>query len=120
MPMMQITHALTRGNPDIVGVLVVDGDGKVHASDFTASDLVAAAVAVAVPLRELLDRAAVELGCGELATTLVEGRDATLAVADVDGDRTLVIVGASGAAPGALRADALWAAESLRKESRPS
>jgi predicted regulator of Ras-like GTPase activity (Roadblock/LC7/MglB family) len=96
--------------------LVVDGDGHVEASESTAPELVTSAVAVTVPLRDLLDRAATELGCGELSATLVEGRDASLAIADVDGFRSVVVIGASGAAPGALRADSLWAAECLRNE----
>lgn len=117
-PLMTVNHLaqmLTRGNPDVSGVLVVDADGKVHASDATASDLVKTAVAITVPLRELLDRASTELGCGEMNVTLVEGRDATIALADVDGFRTVVVVGSTGAASGGLRADALWVADFLRK-----
>ena len=116
MLVTQLTQTLALGNPDVVGVLVVDADGKVRASDATSSELVRAAVAMVVPLRDLLDRAAAELGCGEVVATLIEGREASLAIADIDGFRTVVVVGASGAAPGALRADAVWLAEQARKE----
>jgi predicted regulator of Ras-like GTPase activity (Roadblock/LC7/MglB family) len=104
-----------RGNPEVVAALVVDGDGRVRASEAVAQEVVRAAVAIVVPLRDLLDRAAAELGCGALQSTLVEGRDATFAIADVDGHRTAVVVGSSGAAPGALRADSLWLAEEIRR-----
>ncbi len=115
-----LAQTLARGNPDIVGLLVVDADGRVHASESTSEDLVQAAVAITVPLRELLDRAAAELGCGELTATLVEGRDASLAIADIDGFRTVVVIGATGSAAGGLRADSLWVAERLRKEGSSS
>jgi len=115
-----ISQSLTRGNPDILGLLVVDGDGRVHASESASDDIVRAAVAITVPLRELLDRASAELGCGELSATVIEGHDASLAIADVDGFRCVVVIGATGAAPGALRADSLWAAERIRREGNPS
>ena len=115
-----LSLTLARGNPDILGVLIVDADGQVHASETTSPEIVRTAVAVVVPLREMLDRAAAELGCGELSATIVEGREASLALADVDGMRTVVVIGALGAAPGALRADSLWAAECLRRELGPS
>ena len=111
-----LARTIARGNPDVLGVLVVDGDGHVDASESTSASLVTSAVAVAVPLREFLDRAASELGCGELQATVVEGRDASLAIADVDGFRSVVVIGANGAAPGALRADSLWVAGCLRRE----
>lgn len=111
-----LAQTVSRGNPDVLGVLVVDGDGQVHASESASPEVVRAAVAVAVPLRELLDRAATELGCGELSATVVEGREASIAIADVDGFRSVLVIGANGAAPGALRADSLWIAESLRKQ----
>lgn len=115
MLISQLTNTLTRGNPDVVGAIVVDADGKVRAED-VSPELLQAAVAIAVPLRELLDRASAELGCGEMVTTIVEGRAASLAIADVDGFRTVVVIGVSGAAVGALRADAKWLAQSLRSE----
>jgi len=117
---VSLALTLAQGNPDILGVLVVDGDGHVHASETTSPEIVRSAVAVAVPLRELLDRAATELGCGEMSATVVEGRDASLAIADVDGFRSVIVIGASGAASGALRADSLWAAECLRREDARS
>lgn len=115
-----VAQTLVLGNPDILGVLVVDGDGQVHASETTSPDVVRSAVAVAVPLRELLDRAAAELGCGEMNATVLEGKDASLAIADIDGFRSVIVIGASGAASGALRADSLWAAECLRREDARS
>ncbi|NOU26996.1 MAG: roadblock/LC7 domain-containing protein [Polyangiaceae bacterium] len=111
-----LAQTIARGNPDVLGVLVVDGDGHVHASESTAPEIVRSAVAVAIPLRELLDRASSELGCGEMSATVLEGRDASLAIADVDGYRSVVVIGANGAAPGGLRADSLWIADRLRKE----
>jgi predicted regulator of Ras-like GTPase activity (Roadblock/LC7/MglB family) len=117
---VSLAQTLTRGNPDVLGLLVVDGDGRVHASESTSEDVVRAAAAVAVPLRELLDRAANELGCGEMSATVVEGRDASLAIADIDGFRSVVVIGAAGAAPGGLRADSLWIAERLRAEGSSS
>ena len=115
-----LSTTLARGNPDVLGLLVVDGDGHVQASDGASQEVVRAAVAITVPLRELLDRAAAELGCGELTATVIEGRDASIAIADVDGFRSVVVLGATGAAPGALRADSLWAADKLRQESGTS
>ncbi len=105
---------LARGNPDVSALLVIDAGGRVVASRSSSSDLTRVAVAMAVPLRELLDRTAAELGCGELRTTLVEGESASFALADVDGDRAVLVVGAARAAPGALRADSLWLADQLR------
>jgi predicted regulator of Ras-like GTPase activity (Roadblock/LC7/MglB family) len=110
----RLAQTVARGNPDVLGVLVVDGDGKVHASESTSPDVVRAAVAMAIPLRDLLDRTAAELGCGELSATIVEGREASFAIADVDGFRSVVVIGATGAAPGSLRADSLWIAARLR------
>lgn len=111
-----LSQTLARGNPDVLGLLVVDGDGRVQSSEGASQDIVRAAVAIMVPLRELLDRAATELGCGEMTATVIEGRDASIAVADVDGFRSVVVIGATGAAAGALRADSLWVAERIRRE----
>lgn len=115
-----LAQMLTRGNPDVAGVLVIDGDGRVHASDATSEDLVKTAIAIVVPLRELVDRASTELGCGEMNVTLVEGRQASIAITDVDGFRSVVVIGANGSASGALRADALWVADHLRKSGGQS
>jgi len=114
LDMKALAQTVTRGNPDVLGVMVVDGEGGVHASESTSPDVMTAAVAMVVPLCELLDRTATELGCGEIACTVVEGRAASIALADVDGFRSVLVVGASGAAPGALRADSMWLAERLR------
>ena len=115
-----LARTVVRGNPDVIGLLVVDSTGNVDASESTSAEILSAAVAVTVPLRELLDRAAGELGCGEMRATLVEGSEASLAIADVDGLRCVVVIGATGAAPGALRADSLWVAECLRREGLAS
>ena len=115
-----LSQTLARGNPDVLGLLVVDGDGRVQASDGASQEIVRAAVAITVPLRELLDRAAAELGCGDLHAAVIEGRDASIAIADVDGFRSVVVLGATGAATGALRADSLWVAERLRREGATS
>ena len=105
---------VARGNPEVTGVLVIDGDGRVHAAQDLSDELLRAATAVAVPLRDLLDRAAAELGCGALRGSFVEGDAASFALADVDGNRAVIVVGSTGAAPGALRADSLWLSEQLR------
>ncbi len=110
-----LVERLGRGNPEVTALMVIDAGGRVHASDGVAPEVLRAAVAMMVPLREFLDRAAADLGCGLLRGTVVEGSDATFALADVDGDRTAVVVGASGAAIGSIRADALWLAAELRR-----
>lgn len=106
--------AVARGNPEVMAALVVDGSGNVQASESASPELERTAVALLVPLRDLVDRAAADLGCGPLRACLTEGESASFAFADVDGYRTAVVVGRSGAAPGALRADSLWLAEKLR------
>jgi predicted regulator of Ras-like GTPase activity (Roadblock/LC7/MglB family) len=110
----QLMSTVGRNNAEAVAALLVDGAGRVQKSETTAPEVARAAIALATPLRELLDRTAAELGCGALRVALVEGTDASLAFADVDGDITAVLVGAAGAAPGALRADALWLADQVR------
>jgi predicted regulator of Ras-like GTPase activity (Roadblock/LC7/MglB family) len=109
-----LLRRLSNGNPDIAAVLLVDGDGQVHASDAADPRLVQVATALVVPLREMLDRAAAELGCGALLDTFVTGEHACFALADVDGNRSVIIIGASASSPGALRSDARLAAESVR------
>ena len=117
---VRLAQTLARGNADVLGILVVDGDGRVHASETMSPEIVRSAAAMVVPLRELLDRASSELGCGELSAAVLEGRDASLAIADVDGFQSVVVIGAAGSAPGALRADSLWLADRIRRESNPS
>ena len=99
----------------MTAAFVVDAEGRVNASETATPEVVRAAVAMVVPLRDFLDRAAAELGCGILRATVVEGSEASFAIADVDGNQTAVVIGASGAAPGALRADSLWLADELRR-----
>ena len=108
---------IVQGNPDVACALLVDGDGGVHASEGASPDVVQAATAFLVPLRELLERATTELGGGLLRGTLVEGEAGLFALADVDGFRTVVVVGGREAAGGSLRADALWLAERARTQS---
>src|SRR4051812_35068185 len=99
----QIVSVIARGNPEVTAAVIVSANGAVQASESATKDMVQAAIAFAVPLRELLDRTAAELGCGGLKGTLVEGSSASFALADVDGDRTAIVIGASGAAAGSLR-----------------
>jgi predicted regulator of Ras-like GTPase activity (Roadblock/LC7/MglB family) len=103
-----------KGNPDVGALLLIDSTGRVIANRTASSELTRVAVAMAVPLRELLERTTAELGCGELRTTLIEGENASLALADVDGDRSVVVVGVARASLGALRADSLWLVDQLR------
>jgi predicted regulator of Ras-like GTPase activity (Roadblock/LC7/MglB family) len=109
-----LMNELTKGNPDVSGALLVDGAGRVRVSPRLDPELATAATALAVPLRDLLDRTAAELGCGAVASTLIEGERGSLAFADVDGERMVVVIGARGAAVGALRGEAVWLAERLR------
>lgn len=117
--LQELAAQICRGNPQILVALVVDGQGRVRASDDRDAGLLATAVALVVPLRAFLDRATTELGCGMLRHTLIEGATATLALADVDGEHTAVLIGAPGCAAGALRADALWLAQRLRSGFSP-
>jgi predicted regulator of Ras-like GTPase activity (Roadblock/LC7/MglB family) len=114
MSLESLVRQLSQGNPEVTAALVVDGDGRVQASESASPEVVKAAVAVLVPLRDFLDRAAAELGCGALRGSLVEGEEASFALADVDGARTAIVIGAPASAPGPLRADVLWLAEALR------
>jgi predicted regulator of Ras-like GTPase activity (Roadblock/LC7/MglB family) len=111
---------LSRANPDVNALLVIDGSGLVHSNQAASGELARVAVAMAMPLRELLERTAAELGCGELRTTLVEGESASFALADVDGARSVVVIGAAGASPGALRADSVWLADRIRSSEASS
>ncbi len=104
-----------RNNAEAVAAILIDGSGRAVKTEGTAPEVARAAVALAVPLRELLDRAAAELGCGALRAALVEGTDASMVFADVDGSATAVLVGSAGATAGALRSDALWLADQLRQ-----
>jgi predicted regulator of Ras-like GTPase activity (Roadblock/LC7/MglB family) len=115
-----LLQSLTQNNPDLVAVMVVDPSGRVNASQAVAPEVGRAAVALAVPARDLLDRVSAELGCGTLRSVLLEGDLATLAFADIDGASTAVLVGATGAAPGALRADALAFVGRLQESARVS
>jgi predicted regulator of Ras-like GTPase activity (Roadblock/LC7/MglB family) len=108
---------VSKGNPEVTGALLVDSGGRVVVSDGLGTQLATAAVALVMPLRDFLDRAAAELGCGALSAALIEGDAACFALADVDGDRTAIVLGRPGCSPGALRADALWLAEQVRMQS---
>lgn len=114
MQFEQLAASVARGNPEVTGALLVDAGGQVLACEGLGAQLATAAVALVVPLRDFLDRVAAELGCGALASTVVEGTTAGFAIADVDGDRSAIVLGRPGCSPGSLRADALWLAEQLR------
>jgi predicted regulator of Ras-like GTPase activity (Roadblock/LC7/MglB family) len=115
------THSLLatqicRSNPTVTLAFVVDSQGNVQPTEKADQRLLKAAVAMVVPFRELAERTAAELGCGMFRCVLLEGESASIAMADVDGERIAVVVGGSDSFPGALRADALWFARSLRSE----
>ena len=114
MFLQPLVQRLSRGNPEVTGALLVDATGAVLASEGLGDQLATAAVALVVPLREFLDRAAAELGCGALTGTVVEGSGSSFALADIDGARTAIVLGRGGCSPGALRADALWLADQAR------
>ncbi len=115
MTLAPLVQQVARGNPEVTGAILVDSGGTVLASEGLGDQLATAAVAMVLPLRDFLDRAAAELGCGALAASVVEGGAASFALADVDGARTAIVLGRSGCSPGALRADALWLADQLRR-----
>lgn len=92
----------------------MESDGRVRASLDDDKTWIARATALLVPLRELLDRTGAELGCGVPTSTLIQGDDATMALADVDGTATVVVMGRTDAPGGALLSDARWLAEQIR------
>lgn len=106
-PSAQLARELRRNNAEVISAFVVDGAGSIRGADAASPDITAAAVALVVPARELLDRVASELGCGAIRSFFLEGDRASIAFADVDGSSTAIVVGQTSAAPGALRADAL-------------
>ncbi len=110
----QIATQVARGNPEVTGALLIDAGGQVVACEGLGTQLATVAVALVLPLREFLDRAAAELGCGALSTSLIEGSNASFAIADVDGAQSAIVLGRPGCSPGSLRADALWLAEQVR------
>jgi len=112
MDLSALTDRIQRHNPFVTTVAVFEADGRVEAQSANPS-WVAGATALLAPLRELLDRTGAELGCGALASTLVQGRDASIALADVDGLRTAVVVGNTDAPAGALLSDARWLAREI-------
>ncbi len=114
MLLAPLVERVARGNPEVTGAILVDAGGTVLASDGLGDQLATVAVALVLPLRDFLDRAAAELGCGALVASVIEGGAASFALADVDGARTAIVLGRSGCSPGALRADSLWLAEQLR------
>jgi len=60
MAPMSDSHRLTefvgRGNPDVLGVMVVDGDGTVHASETTSPEMLRAAVICSFAAIDLVER----------------------------------------------------------------
>ena len=63
----------------------------------------------------MLERAIAELGGGQFQCTIVESDTGKLALANIDGLRTVVLVGNADMAPGLLRHDGLSLAEALRQ-----
>lgn len=109
-----LVKRLSRANPHAPLAFLVDGKGSLHCPDGMHSAVVRPAVAQVVQLRDVANRLMAELGCGALQSVILDGDGGNLALADVDGARTAVVMGGGGAPPGALRADALWLAQSLR------
>lgn len=109
-----LVREVTGGNPSVLGAFIFDVDGHVEASSGTADDLVTAAVALCVPLRDMLERTSASLGCGEMRSTLLQGSKASLAVTDVDGVQAVAVMGVEGAPAGALLSDSAWIARRLR------
>ncbi len=105
-------------NPEVTAALLVDDRGQVVESAHTDERMVGAATAFLTPLREFLDRVTSELGAGEFQASLIEGQHLSFALADVDGRRSVVVVGKQGSAPGSLRSDSLWLADLARGEAR--
>jgi predicted regulator of Ras-like GTPase activity (Roadblock/LC7/MglB family) len=113
-PAEVLFQQLTLHNSELVAALIVEPTGRVRTSGGLAPEVAKAATALAVPARDLLERVCAELGCGALRAVLIEGDHATLAFADIDGASTAVLVGATGAAAGALRADAIAFANGMQ------
>ena len=114
---VELLAQVTAGNSEILGSVVVDGDGTVVATHGIGQQMTSAAVAMVVPMRDFLERAAAELGCGALTVSLIEGSTASMAVADIDGMRSAIVVAKPGCSPGALRADALWVAQQMANQA---
>ena len=117
--LQSLVRDVVSGNPDVLAAFVFDHRGRVDASSGASEAMIEAAVALCVPLRDMLDRAAASLGCGDMKSTLVLGSKASLGVSDIDGLRAVAVMGAEKAPSGALLQDARWLAERLR-EGRPS
>jgi predicted regulator of Ras-like GTPase activity (Roadblock/LC7/MglB family) len=110
-----LVSRIGRENPGLASAMLIDAEGRVHASNLAAPELIRAAADLVLQLRRSLERAAVELGYGMLRGTLIEGSEATFALASVDNEMMAVLVGTPGASPGTLRADSLWLADELRR-----
>ena len=110
-----LVREVVGGNPGVMAALVFDDEGRVEASAGTSDEMVSAAVAIFVPMRELLERTAASLGCGEMRSTLLQGSKATLAVTDIDGVQAVAVMGTEAAAPGPLLEDSAWLARRLRE-----
>ncbi|MEM9693682.1 MAG: roadblock/LC7 domain-containing protein [Myxococcota bacterium] len=119
MSIETLLQRIQSNNPFVTAIAVVDQDGSVEAGQMEGS-WIAAATALLVPLRELLDRTGTELGCGPFTSTLFEGGDASLALADVDGASSVLVLGSTHAPGGALLEDARWVASQLQSEEFPA
>lgn len=113
MTVQAIFDQLLGSRDDVLGAVVVADSGQATTTR-GVNGMAAAATALVAPLRDMLERATAELGGGRFQCTLVESDTSKLALADIDGLRTVVLVGSADVAPGLLRHDALSFAEALR------
>lgn len=114
MSVQSIFDQLLGSRDDVLGAVVVADSGQ-SVTTRGVNGMAAAATALVAPLRDMLERATAELGGGQFQCTLVESDTGKLALADIDGSRTVVLVGSADVAPGLLRHDALSLAEALRQ-----
>ncbi len=114
MSVQSIFDQLLGSRDDVLGAVVVADSGQ-SVTTRGVNGMAAAATALVAPLRDMLERTTAELGGGQFQCTLVESDTGKLALADIDGLRTVVLVGSADVAPGLLRHDALSLAEALRQ-----
>jgi predicted regulator of Ras-like GTPase activity (Roadblock/LC7/MglB family) len=98
---------------DIQGAIVVAEDGSAICTR-GSQGLAAAATALVVPLRDVLERTVAELGGGRLGLAMIEAETGRFCIADVDGNATVVVVAGADTAPGLVRHEALTLAAALR------
>jgi predicted regulator of Ras-like GTPase activity (Roadblock/LC7/MglB family) len=98
---------------EIQGAIVVSQDGTALCTR-GSQGLATAATALVVPLRDVLERAAAELGGGRLVATMIEAETGRFCIADIDGVATVVVVAGADSSPGLVRHEALTLATALR------